>query len=62
MIRETMELVAKTTTFAGFEPQRRASRQRHLVAVMAFDGVVLGDLATPCEVFRAVRDSRGWSP
>jgi transcriptional regulator GlxA family with amidase domain len=27
--------------------------------VVAFDGVVLGDLATPCEVFRAVRDSSG---
>ncbi len=31
------------TTSAGFEP--------HRVAVAAFDGVVLGDLATPCEVF-----------
>jgi transcriptional regulator GlxA family with amidase domain len=33
-----------------------------MVAVVAFDGVVLGDLATPCEIFRAVRDSSGQSP
>ncbi len=37
-------------------------RQRHLIAVVAFDGVVLGDLATPCEVFGRVRDVRGQSP
>jgi transcriptional regulator GlxA family with amidase domain len=58
-----MRPVAKRTTFAEFEPQpRQAFRPPHLVAVVAFDGVVLGDLATPCEVFRAVRDSRGRSP
>ena len=29
------------------------------MAVVAFDGVVLGDLATPCEVFGRARDARG---
>jgi transcriptional regulator GlxA family with amidase domain len=29
------------------------------VAVVAFDGVVLGDLATPCEVFALARDRAG---
>jgi len=33
--------------------------RRRLVAVVAFDGVVLGDLATPCEVFGRVRDRKG---
>jgi transcriptional regulator GlxA family with amidase domain len=32
------------------------------VAVVAFDGVVLGDLATPCEVFGRVRDADGRAP
>jgi transcriptional regulator GlxA family with amidase domain len=41
--------VARKTTVAGFQPRR------HLVAVAAFDGVVLGDLAAPCEVFARVR-------
>ena len=44
--------MAKKTLFAGFEPTRRGVPARpHLVAVVAFDGVVLGDLATPLEVF-----------
>jgi transcriptional regulator GlxA family with amidase domain len=30
-----------------------------MVAVVAFDGVVLSDLATPCDVFGQVRDSKG---
>jgi transcriptional regulator GlxA family with amidase domain len=30
--------------------------------VVAFDGVVLGDLATPCEVFGRVRSSDGRAP
>lgn len=30
-----------------------------MVAVLAFDGVVLSDLATPCDVFGNVRDSKG---
>jgi transcriptional regulator GlxA family with amidase domain len=29
------------------------------VAVVAFDGVVLGDLATPCEIFARARDAQG---
>jgi transcriptional regulator GlxA family with amidase domain len=33
-----------------------------MVAVVAFDGVVLGDLATPCEVFGRVRNVEGWAP
>jgi transcriptional regulator GlxA family with amidase domain len=35
--------------------------RRHRVAVLAFDGVVLGDLATPCEVFGRVRNAEGRS-
>lgn len=46
------EPVAQKTMFAGIQP-------RHRVAVVAFDGVVLGDLATPCEVFGRARDARG---
>jgi transcriptional regulator GlxA family with amidase domain len=34
----------------------------HVVAVVAFDGVVLGDLAAACEVFGRVRDARGREP
>jgi transcriptional regulator GlxA family with amidase domain len=45
--------VARKTTFAGITPERR------IVAVVAFDGVVLGDLATPCEVFGIARDADG---
>jgi transcriptional regulator GlxA family with amidase domain len=41
--------VARKTSFAGIAPRR-------IVAVVAFDGVVLGDLATPCEVFALARD------
>jgi transcriptional regulator GlxA family with amidase domain len=55
--------VARKTTFAGFAPKRRArSLRRHLVAVVVFDGVVLGDLATPCELFGRVRDAAGRAP
>lgn len=36
--------------------------RRHLVAVVAFDGVVLGDLAAPCEVFGRVRGPDGRAP
>ena len=59
----TIEPVAKKTTIAGFAPicPTRRSR-RHLVAVLAFDGVVLSDLATPCDVFGRIRDSNGWYP
>ena len=47
--------------FAGISPalsERSESNgpgRRHLVAVVAFDGVVLGDLATPCDVFGLAR-------
>jgi len=47
--------VAGKTISAGFAPTRRNAKRRHLVAVLAFDGVVLGDLSTPCEVFGRVR-------
>ena len=46
--------------FVGFQPIRNgAGRQRHLVAIVAFDGVVLGDLSTPCEIFGRVRGRDG---
>jgi len=53
--------VAEKTIFAGIKPRPKPSRRqrRHLVAVVAFDGVVLGDLATPCEVFGRARDADG---
>lgn len=52
--------MAEKTLFARFKPKRSSdSQKRHLVAVLAFDGVVLGDLACPCEVFERVRDSAG---
>ncbi len=56
--------MAQKTLFAGFRPRRSRSgaRRRHLVAVVAFDGVVLGDLATPCEIFGLVRDADGRAP
>lgn len=55
--------VAKKTMFTGFKPRRHGAgrARRHLVAVLAFDGVVLGDLATPCELFGRVRDVNGQS-
>src|SRR4030095_15691201 len=43
--------VAKKTMIAGFTPSPTRARRPHLVAVVAFDGVVLGDLSTACEVF-----------
>ena len=43
-------------------PSGRRAPKPHLVAVLAFDGVVLGDLATPCEVFGLARNADGWSP
>jgi transcriptional regulator GlxA family with amidase domain len=42
--------------FAGFSP---GTPPRHRVAVVAFNGVVLGDLAAPCEVFGRVRGPDG---
>lgn len=46
------------TIFAGFKPDSRG-HQKHRVAVLAYDGVVLGDLATPLEIFGRVRDAKG---
>jgi transcriptional regulator GlxA family with amidase domain len=51
--------VAETTLFERFAPRRRKAHQAHQVAVLAFDGVVLADLATPCELFGRVKDARG---
>jgi transcriptional regulator GlxA family with amidase domain len=45
---------------ASFKPDRRRARRRPpLVAVVAFDGVVLGDLSTPCEIFGIARAPDG---
>src|SRR5215510_13792095 len=55
-----MTPVAKRTLIAGIKPKRAATQKgRRLVAVVAFDGVVLGDLSTPCEVFGRVRNADG---
>jgi transcriptional regulator GlxA family with amidase domain len=52
--------VAQKTLIEGFTPMvSRPGAPRHLVAVVAFDGVVLGDLSTPCEVFGRVRGPDG---
>src|SRR5689334_12835854 len=51
--------VAEKPIFAGITPRRGARQRRHLVAVVAFDGVVLGDLAAPCEVFGRANDHIG---
>ena len=46
------------TISAGFKPNRREGK-KHRVAVLAYDGVVLGDLAIPLEIFGRVRDGEG---
>jgi transcriptional regulator GlxA family with amidase domain len=51
--------VAEKPIFEGITPRPARRPRRHLVAVVAFDGVVLGDLAAPCEVFGRVRDANG---
>src|SRR5215831_9949238 len=52
--------VAKKTMFVRFRPTTRKSRRRrHMVAAIAFDGVVLGDLASACEIFGLVRGRDG---
>src|SRR5688572_7252267 len=53
--------VAKTTMSEGFTPRPTKRRRPHLVAVVAFDGVVLGDLSTACEVFSLARRTDGRS-
>ncbi len=45
---------------AGFSPNRRRPRAApHRVAVVAFDGVVLSDLSTPCDLFALARAREG---
>ena len=43
----------------GFEPRRFKGGRPHRVAVLAFDGVVLGDLSIACEVFGLARTKSG---
>src|SRR5580698_3455482 len=53
--------VAKKTMIEGFTPRRGHDQRKHLVAVVAFDGVVLGDLSTACEVFGLAKRKDGRS-
>ena len=55
-----MEPVAEKTIITGFTPNS-VTPPKHRVAVLAYDGVVLGDLATPLEIFGRVRDAEGRS-
>jgi transcriptional regulator GlxA family with amidase domain len=45
----------------GFTPRGSHDKRPHLVAVVAFDGVVLGDLSTACEVFGLAKRKDGRS-
>jgi transcriptional regulator GlxA family with amidase domain len=54
--------VAKKATIEGFKPNAAKRSRPHRVAVVAFDGVVLGDLSTACEIFGLVRTNDGRSP
>src|ERR1041384_4583356 len=54
--------VAQKTMIAGFTPPPARRSRPHLVAVVAFDGVVLGDLSTACEVFGLARRKDGRAP
>lgn len=45
--------------FARSTPSRHRPREPRLVAVLAFDGVVLADLSTPCEVLGRARTDDG---
>jgi transcriptional regulator GlxA family with amidase domain len=54
--------VAKKTMIAGFTPRVVKHESSHLIAVVAFDGVVLGDLSTACEVFALARTADGRTP
>jgi len=51
--------VSKKTMIAGFTPRPAIAKRPHRVAVVAFDGVVLGDLSTACEVFGLARRKDG---
>ncbi len=50
--------VARMTMPTGFKPTP-GWRPKRRVAVLAYDGVVLGALATPLEIFSRVRDPNG---
>ena len=52
------ETSIEKTIFAGFPPNSVGQATRR-VAVLAFDGVVLGDLAIPLEIFGRVRNQSG---
>ena len=45
-------------TITQIHPNGRG-QSKHRIAVLAYDGVVLGDLATPLEIFGRVRDAEG---
>jgi transcriptional regulator GlxA family with amidase domain len=51
-----MQIVAEKTIFAGIKPKSQQGERRR-IAVLVYDGVVLGDLAVPLEIFGRVRDS-----
>jgi transcriptional regulator GlxA family with amidase domain len=51
--------VAGKTFFERSTPKRRAASKPHRVAVLAFDGVVLADLSTPCEVLARTQTPGG---
>jgi transcriptional regulator GlxA family with amidase domain len=51
--------VAGKTFFERSTPKRRRPSRPRLVAVLAFDGVVLADLSTPCEVLGRARTPNG---
>jgi transcriptional regulator GlxA family with amidase domain len=48
------------TISAGIKPTP-SGRPKHRVAILAYDGVVLGDLAMPLEIFGRVHDAKGQS-
>ena len=47
---------------AGFKPRAAKHGPPHVVAVVAFDGVVLGDLSTACEIFALAGTTDGRTP
>lgn len=51
--------MAEKTISEGIAPHAPKSRRPHLVAVIAFDDVVLADLSIPCAVFGIARHADG---
>jgi transcriptional regulator GlxA family with amidase domain len=47
---------------AGFAPREAKGTRPHVVAVAAFDGVVLSDLSTACEIFGLAKTKDGPTP